>query len=30
VQQELLTRDQADSMLDWPHSGFHVHHLARL
>jgi len=30
VHRELLTRDQADSMLAWPHSGFHVHHLVRL
>jgi len=30
VRAELLTRDQATSMLDWPHSGFHVHHAVRL
>jgi hypothetical protein len=30
VRLELLTEDDADSMLQWPHSGFHVHHSVRL
>jgi hypothetical protein len=27
---EVLTEDDAHSMLQWPHSGFHVHHSVRL
>ena len=30
VRRELLTEDDARSMLAWPHSGFHVHHGVRL
>jgi len=30
VRRELLSEDQARSMLSWPHSGFHVHHSVRL
>ena len=30
VRQELLSEDDARSMLSWPHSGFHVHHAVRL
>jgi hypothetical protein len=30
VRLDLLTEDDAHSMLQWPHSGFHVHHSVRL
>ena len=30
VRRDLLTPDDARSMLAWPHSGFHVHHSVRL
>jgi hypothetical protein len=30
VQRELLSEEQARSMLSWPHSGFHVHHGVRI
>jgi len=30
VRSELLSEDEAHSMLGWPHSGFHVHHGVRI
>ena len=30
VQKGLFTEETADSMLAWPHSGFHVHHAVRI
>ncbi len=30
VKQGLFTPETADSMLAWPHSGFHVHHHVRI
>ena len=30
ARRQLLTPDAVHSMLDWPHSGFHVHHAVRL
>jgi hypothetical protein len=30
VQRDLLSRHDAENMLVWPHSGFHVHHAVRL